>query len=72
MIAHLISYYFALDLYAELFKRIQPADYLSRFLQEGYRPDGRRAQEFRKPALNAGAYFFGTSRMDISGESVLK
>ncbi|KAK9896957.1 hypothetical protein P389DRAFT_51565 [Cystobasidium minutum MCA 4210] len=39
----------------ELFKRIQPADYLSRFLQEGYRPDGRRANEFRKPALNAGS-----------------
>jgi hypothetical protein len=42
------------DAYTELFKRIQPADYLSRFLQEGFRPDGRRAQEFRKPALNAG------------------
>lgn len=42
--------------YTELFKRIQPADYLSRFLQEGFRPDGRRANEFRKPALNAGQF----------------
>lgn len=42
----------------ELFKRIQPADYLSRFLQEGYRPDGRRAEEFREPALNAGMAIF--------------
>jgi len=47
-------YMHAISHNVELFKRIQPADYLSRFLEEGYRPDGRRAEEFREPALNAG------------------
>lgn len=39
----------------ELFKRIQPAEYLSRFIAEGFRPDGRRFHEFRKPVVNSGS-----------------
>ncbi|CAD6565922.1 MAG: hypothetical protein CYPHOPRED_000096 [Cyphobasidiales sp. Tagirdzhanova-0007] len=39
----------------ELFQRIQPAEYLSRFLEHGYRPDGRRPNEFREPILNVGS-----------------
>ncbi|KAL7005935.1 hypothetical protein EMMF5_004476 [Cystobasidiomycetes sp. EMM_F5] len=38
-----------------LFARIQPADYLARFLAEGYRPDGRTADQSRDPAINIGS-----------------
>lgn len=41
----------------ELFRRIQPHEYLSRFLAEGYRPDGRSVgnYEARQPAINVGS-----------------
>ncbi len=40
---------------AEAFKRLYPREYLSRFLDAGYRPDGRKSREWREAAVNIGA-----------------
>jgi exosome complex component RRP43 len=40
---------------ADLFKRIQPGEYLARFLAQGYRPDGRELDEFRDASINVGS-----------------
>lgn len=44
---------------AAVFKRLHPAQYLSRFLVQGYRPDGRETRAWRDVSVNAGmsAYF---------------
>ncbi|KAI7905302.1 exosome component 8-like protein [Cokeromyces recurvatus] len=39
----------------EIFKRIQPHEYLKRFLDQGVRPDGRVLNEFRKTMITSGA-----------------
>ncbi|RXK35932.1 hypothetical protein M231_06808 [Tremella mesenterica] len=40
---------------AAVYKRLHPQQYLSRFLAKGYRPDGRRVNEFREASLNTGS-----------------
>lgn len=39
----------------EIFKRIQPHEYLKRFLDQNVRPDGRLLNEFRKTMITANA-----------------
>ncbi|KAI8976046.1 exosome complex component RRP43-like protein [Pilobolus umbonatus] len=39
----------------EIFKRIQPKEYMKRFLDENMRPDGRTHTEFRKTMITSGA-----------------
>ena len=39
---------------AAVFKRLHPAQYLSRFLAQGYRPDGRKSCGWRKVSVNTG------------------
>ncbi|KAL1924563.1 uncharacterized protein VTP21DRAFT_4217 [Calcarisporiella thermophila] len=38
----------------DVFKRIQPSEYIRRFLEQQVRPDGRPLNRFRKTALNTG------------------
>ncbi|WVQ63059.1 uncharacterized protein L199_001210 [Kwoniella botswanensis] len=40
---------------AEVFKRLHPAQYLSRFLAKGYRSDGRRIRDWRDVSINVGS-----------------
>jgi exosome complex component RRP43 len=40
---------------ANYFKRLHPRKYLSRFLEEGYRPDARKVDAWRDLAINVGA-----------------
>jgi hypothetical protein len=42
------------SLEAATFRRLYPRKYLSRFLEEGYRPDGRKVVGWRDAAVNAG------------------
>lgn len=39
---------------AEVFKRLHPDEYISRFLGEGYRPDGRKLNGWRDVSVNIG------------------
>lgn len=39
----------------EVYKRLHPDSYLSRFLSDGYRPDGRTIQAWRDVSINCGA-----------------
>jgi len=39
---------------AEVFKRLHPDEYISRFLGEGYRPDGRKLNGWREVSVNIG------------------
>jgi hypothetical protein len=41
---------------AEVFKRLHPEEYISRFLAEGYRPDGRKLNGWRDVSVNIGIY----------------
>ncbi|TXT13061.1 hypothetical protein VHUM_01462 [Vanrija humicola] len=40
---------------AAVFKRLHPEQYLTRFLNEGYRPDGRRIGAWRDVSVNVGS-----------------
>ncbi|WRT70494.1 uncharacterized protein IL334_007492 [Kwoniella shivajii] len=40
---------------AEVFKRLHPSQYLSRFLSKGYRPDGRKVRAWRDVSINVGS-----------------
>ncbi|WVQ95737.1 hypothetical protein IAU59_002836 [Kwoniella sp. CBS 9459] len=40
---------------AEIFKRLHPNQYLSRFLGKGYRPDGRKIGGWRDVSINVGS-----------------
>ncbi|WVW81134.1 hypothetical protein I302_103125 [Kwoniella bestiolae CBS 10118] len=40
---------------AEVFKKLHPAQYLSRFLTKGYRSDGRKTIDWRDVSINAGS-----------------
>ncbi|WVQ85775.1 hypothetical protein IAT38_007942 [Cryptococcus sp. DSM 104549] len=48
---------------AEVFKRLHPNQYLSRFLASGYRPDGRAVRAWRDVSINVGSILtaFGSS-----------
>lgn len=39
----------------EIFSRIQPHEYLKRFLDQSVRPDGRLLNQFRKTMITSGA-----------------
>lgn len=39
---------------AAVFKRLHPDQYLTRFLDKGYRPDGRRKSAWRDVSVNVG------------------
>jgi exosome complex component RRP43 len=39
---------------AAVFQRIHPDQYLTRFLDKGYRPDGRRIDGWRDVSINVG------------------
>lgn len=39
---------------AAVFKRLHPSSYLSRFLTQGYRPDGRKTRSWREVSINVG------------------
>jgi exosome complex component RRP43 len=39
---------------AEVFKRLHPDEYISRFLAQGYRPDGRKLDGWRDVSVNVG------------------
>jgi exosome complex component RRP43 len=49
---------------AEVFKRLHPDEYISRFLAEGYRPDGRKLNGWRDVSVNIGM------RLDNIGVSI--
>lgn len=38
----------------EIFSRIQPHEYMRRFLEQGVRPDGRLLERFRKTLITSG------------------
>ncbi|WWC92051.1 uncharacterized protein L201_007005 [Kwoniella dendrophila CBS 6074] len=40
---------------AEVFKKLHPSQYLSRFLTKGYRPDGRKIKGWRDVSINVGS-----------------
>ncbi|WWC65487.1 uncharacterized protein I303_108105 [Kwoniella dejecticola CBS 10117] len=40
---------------AEVFKKLHPSQYLSRFLNKGYRPDGRKLKAWRDVSINVGS-----------------
>lgn len=44
------------ELQAETFRRLHPRTYLERFLNEGYRPDGREVGDFRDVSVNVGEF----------------
>ena len=44
---------------AEVFKRLHPDEYISRFLEEGYRPDGRKLNGWRDVSVNIGMLLDG-------------
>ncbi|WVR08433.1 hypothetical protein IAU60_005488 [Kwoniella sp. DSM 27419] len=39
----------------EVFRRLHPSQYLSRFLNQGYRPDGRKVRGWRDASINLGS-----------------
>ena len=39
---------------AAVFKRLHPSHYLSQFLAQGYRPDGRKSSAWRDVNVNVG------------------
>jgi exosome complex component RRP43 len=41
---------------AEVFKRLHPDEYISRFLAQGYRPDGRKLNGWRDVSVNVGMW----------------
>lgn len=41
---------------AEVFKRLHPDEFISRFLAEGFRPDGRKLNGWRDVSVNIGVY----------------
>jgi len=43
---------------AAVFKRLHPAQYLSRFLAKDYRPDGRKIRGWREVSINLGQSAF--------------
>ena len=43
-----------IDLQAETFRRLHPRAYLERFLNEGFRPDGREIGDWRDASVNVG------------------
>ncbi|EJD01703.1 uncharacterized protein FOMMEDRAFT_88508 [Fomitiporia mediterranea MF3/22] len=43
------------ELQAETFRRLHPRTYLERFLNEGFRPDGREVADFRDVSVNVGS-----------------
>jgi exosome complex component RRP43 len=46
---------------AEVFKRLHPDEYISRFLAEGYRPDGRKLNGWRDVSVNIGTHLQSTA-----------
>jgi len=59
---------------AEVFKRLHPDEYISRFLGEGYRPDGRKLNGWRDVSVNIGTYnarrgirHFADDRLCVNG-----
>ncbi|THH05198.1 hypothetical protein EW145_g4970 [Phellinidium pouzarii] len=42
-------------LQAEVFRRLHPRAYLERFLNEGFRPDGRETEDWRDVSVNVGS-----------------
>lgn len=44
-----------IDLQAETFRRLHPRAYLERFLNEGFRPDGREIGDWRDASVNVGS-----------------
>ncbi|KAK8850343.1 hypothetical protein IAR55_004261 [Kwoniella newhampshirensis] len=40
---------------ATVFQRLHPSQYLSRFLAQGYRPDGRKVRSWREVSVNVGS-----------------
>ncbi|WWD20524.1 hypothetical protein CI109_105000 [Kwoniella shandongensis] len=40
---------------AAVFQRLHPSQYLSRFLSQGYRPDGRKVRSWRDVSVNVGS-----------------
>ncbi|KAG8689455.1 hypothetical protein FRC11_002513 [Ceratobasidium sp. 423] len=43
------------DLEASTFQRLHPRTYFERFIAEGYRPDGRKADSWRDVRVNVGS-----------------
>ena len=41
---------------ATIFKRLHPEQYLSRFIDKGYRPDGRKLRAWRDVSVNTGTF----------------
>jgi len=41
---------------AAVFQRLHPDQYLTRFLDKGYRPDSRRINAWRDVSINVGGY----------------
>jgi exosome complex component RRP43 len=39
----------------EIFRRVQPHEYIKRFLEQDVRPDGRALDQFRKTMITSGA-----------------
>lgn len=48
---------------AAVFQRLHPDQYLNRFLDKGYRPDGRRIDAWRDVSINVGKYSVLLSRL---------
>ncbi len=48
----------AITFEAETFRRIQPEEYLRRFIQKHVRPDGRSFNHFRKTTVNLSMFTF--------------
>jgi exosome complex component RRP43 len=46
----------AITFEAETFRRIQPEEYLRRYIQQHVRPDGRSFNHFRKTTVNLSKY----------------
>ncbi len=42
------------SLQATVFQRLHPHSYLSRFVEEGFRPDGREPSDWRDISVNVG------------------
>lgn len=47
----------AITFEAETFRRIQPEEYLRRYIQQHVRPDGRSFNHFRKTTVNLSKFF---------------
>jgi exosome complex component RRP43 len=46
-----------------VFQRLHPDQYLTRFLDKGYRPDARRKDAWREVSINVGEYSFGAGTL---------